>query len=241
MGDIKSKILVVDDEPQIRKMLKVILEAEGYRFEPCEDGIQALKIANSIKPDLILLDLGLPGMDGTEVISQIRGWSNVPIIVVSARDQEEMIVKSLDLGADDYVTKPFSTELLLARIRANLRKKMKEDFGTSVLANGGIEMDLVKHEITIDGKVTGFSPKEYDLLKYFMSNLGKMLTHNQILKEVWGPAHTENSQYLRVYTGQIRQKIEKDLDNPVYIITEPGIGYRMEKIPAAKKQESATA
>ncbi len=230
MVEIKSKILVVDDEAPIRKMLKVIIEAGGYKFEPSEKGTEAVRLASSLKPDLIILDLGLPDIDGLEVIPQIRQWANMPIIVVSARDEDDTIAKALDLGADDYVTKPFSTEILLARIRANLRKSAREESGTPKIGNGGIYMDLIRHEVTLDGKAVKLSPKEYDLLKYFLNNIGKMLTHRQILKDVWGPAQADDSQYLRVYTGQLRKKIETDLDNPKYILTEPGIGYRMEKI-----------
>jgi two-component system KDP operon response regulator KdpE len=151
-------------------------------------------------------------------------------VVLSARDQDETVAEALDIGADDYITKPFSADVLLARLRANLRKAAREESGSANINNGYIEMDLLKHEVKVGGEVVSLSPKEYDLLKYFINNMGKMLTQKQILKEVWGPAHGEDSQYLRVYIGQLRQKIEPNPEKPTYIITEPGIGYRMDKI-----------
>jgi two-component system KDP operon response regulator KdpE len=230
MPDIKSKILVIDDEPQIRKMLKVILEADNYKFEPAEKGEEGIRLTSSLKPDLIILDLGLPDIDGLDIIPQIREFTNTPIVVLSARDQDETVAEALDIGADDYITKPFSADVLLARLRANLRKAAREESGSANINNGYIEMDLLKHEVKVGGEVVSLSPKEYDLLKYFINNMGKMLTQKQILKEVWGPAHGEDSQYLRVYIGQLRQKIEPNPEKPTYIITEPGIGYRMDKI-----------
>lgn len=231
MSSKKNKILIIDDEPQIRKFLKITLESDGYKPEEAENGSQGVRMASSIKPDLVLLDLGLPDMDGTEVIPQIREWSQVPIIIVSVRDQDSQIVECLDLGADDYITKPFSADILLARVRAALRKAATEEAGTPEIENGGIRVDLVKHEATLDGEVVSLSPKEYDLLRYFIVNKGKMLTHSQILKEVWGAAHGEDTQYLRVYVGQLRDKIH-DSKTQMYITTEPGIGYRMENLSA---------
>jgi two-component system KDP operon response regulator KdpE len=228
MGDIKSLILVVDDEPQIRKMLKVTLEASDYRLEEAENGKQALRMAASVKPDIILLDLGLPDLDGTEVIRQLREWSATPVIVVSVRDGDKDIAAALDLGADDYMTKPFSVDVLLARIRSNLRKAIRQEGGEPELVNGPIRLDQLRHEVTLGGDILSLSPKEYELLRYFMTHKGRMLTHRQILSEIWGPAHVEDVQYLRVYVGQLRQKIEPDPESPRCIVTEPGIGYRME-------------
>lgn len=228
MNQKKNVVLVVDDEPAIRKMLKITLEANDIKFEGAENGGEAVRLTASLKPDLILLDLGLPDIDGKQVIEQVRGWSSVPIIVCSVRDSDKEIVSAFDLGADDYVTKPFNPDVLMARIGANLRKAAIEEAGEPILTNGYISMDLVKHEVFVDGEKTAFTPKEYDLLRYFLVQRGKMLTHRQILHEVWGPAHGDDMQYLRVYVSQVREKIERDPANPDFVITEPGIGYRME-------------
>ena len=224
----RNTILVVDDEPQIRKLLKITLKDEGYKPEECENGAQAVRMSASIKPDLIILDLGLPDMDGKEVIDAVREWSQVPIIVCSVRDADKEVVDALGRGADDYVTKPFNPDVLIARIEANLRKSVTQKAGEPNLENGRIRMDLVRHEVFIDGEGTFFTPKEYELLRYFMVNRGKMITHKQLLKDVWGPAHSDDMQYLRVYVSQLREKIEPNLKEPSYVVTEPGIGYRME-------------
>ncbi len=226
----KNTILVVDDEPAIRKMLKVTLEANGFRFEGAESGNEAVRLVASLKPDLILLDLGLPDIDGKEVIEKVREWSTVPIIVCSVRDSDKEMIAAFDLGADDYVTKPFNPDVLIARLTANLRKAATDEAGEPELKNGRISMDLVRHEVFIDGGKIEITPKEYDLLRYFLIHRGKMLTHRQILHEVWGPAHGDDMQYLRVYVSQVREKIEPEPSSPDYIITEPGIGYRMEVV-----------
>ncbi|PIR34516.1 MAG: DNA-binding response regulator [Alphaproteobacteria bacterium CG11_big_fil_rev_8_21_14_0_20_44_7] len=228
----KNTILIIDDEPQIRKFLRITLEADGFKTEEAENGAQGIRMASSIKPDLVLLDLGLPDMDGTEVIPHIRDWSQLPIIVVSVRDQDKDVVQALDLGADDFMSKPFSADVLIARINSALRKAAKEEAGTPEIQNGGIKIDLVKHEVLLEGEKIALSPKEYELLRYFIVNKGKMLTHRQILKEVWGPAHVDDTQYLRVYVGQLREKI-KDVESQRYITTEAGIGYRMENLVEA--------
>lgn len=231
MKQKKSVVLVVDDEPQLRKLLSITLEANGMKPEEAEKGKEAVRLTASLKPDLILLDLGLPDMDGKEVISTIREWSRVPIIVCSVRDSDQEMIEAFDLGADDYVTKPFNPDVLLARVVANLRKAATQEAGEPELVNGRIRMDLVRHEVTVDGTRVDFTPKEYGLLRYFMVHRGKMLTHRQILHEVWGAAHGEDTQYLRVYISQVREKVEPDPSSPDYIITEPGIGYRMEVQP----------
>lgn len=230
MNEIKSTILVIDDEKPIRKFLRITLGSSGYKIEEAEKGEVGVRLATSIKPDLIVCDLGLPDIDGNEVIEAIRATSQTPIIVLSIRSDNSDIVKALDLGADDYLVKPFDTEVLLARIRANLRKTIKLDGGTPITQVGDIIMDTTKHEVTIKGEVVSLSPKEYKLLKYLMLNAGKMVMHNQLLTELWGKAHEDNIQYLRIYIGQLRQKIEPDSSKPSYIITEPGIGYRMERL-----------
>jgi two-component system, OmpR family, KDP operon response regulator KdpE len=228
MLERKSTILVVDDEVQIRKMLGIFLDASNFKIEESESGKQAVRMCASIKPDLILLDLGLPDMDGKDVITEIRTWSQVPIIILSVRMGDEEIVAALDHGADDYVVKPFNVDVLMARINANLRKAAVKEAGEPLLINGVIRMDLVRHEVYIGETKAAFTPKEYELLRYFMVNRGKMLTHKQILREIWGPAHGEDTQYVRVYIGQLREKLEADPANPRFIITEPGVGYRME-------------
>lgn len=224
----KNMILIVDDEPQIRKLLKISLKSEGFKTEEAENGAQAMRMSASIKPDLIILDLGLPDHDGKEVIDSIREWSQVPIIVCSVRDGDNEIVDALGRGADDYITKPFNPDILIARIQANLRKSVTQEAGEPDIENGRIRIDLVRHEVFIDGKTTFFTPKEYELLRYFIVNRGKMITHKQLLKDVWGPAHSDDMQYLRVYVSQLRDKIEPDSKSPTYVVTEPGIGYRME-------------
>ncbi|NVJ97892.1 MAG: response regulator transcription factor [Alphaproteobacteria bacterium] len=228
MKQKKNVVLVVDDEPQIRKLHSITLEAHDMKPEEAEKGGEAIRLAVSLKPDLILLDLGLPDMDGKDVIAQIREWSQVPIIVCSVRDSDKEMIEAFDLGADDYVTKPFNPDVLIARVTANLRKAAAQEAGEPELVNGRITMDLVRHEVKIDGERVDFTPKEYDLLRYFMVHRGKMLTHRQILHEVWGAAHGSDTQYLRVYISQVREKVEPDPSSPDYIVTEPGIGYRME-------------
>ncbi len=226
----KNTILVVDDDPSVQKMLGIMLDVGNYKIVESLTGKQGVRMAASIKPDLILLDLALPDMDGKDVITTIREWSQVPIIVLSACSLDEEIIMALNLGANDYVTKPFNVEVLLARINAALRSGAVRDNGELELTNGTIRMDMVRHEVLVNNTITAFTPKEYDLLRYFMVNRGKMLTHKEILKSVWGAAHAEDTTYLRVYIGQIRGKIEADLAHPMFIITEPGIGYRMETI-----------
>lgn len=241
MNEKKTTIMIVDDEPQIRKMLNIFLDASNFKIEECEDGKQAIRLMSSIKPDLVLLDLGLPDIDGKDVITAFRQWSQVPIIVLSVRNDDSEIATALNIGADDYVIKPFNADVLLARIYANLRKTMIRDAGDSEVKNGAITMDLVRHEVFIAGEKISFTPKEYDLLRYFIIHRGKMLTHRQILKEVWGPAHVDDTQYLRVYVGQLREKIESGDSAEKYIYNEPGIGYRMENFDSPEHAKVAAA
>jgi two-component system KDP operon response regulator KdpE len=236
MHEKKNTILVVDDEPQIQKMLGILLDVKNYKIVESLTGKQAIRMAASVKPDLILLDLGLPDMGGKDVITAIREWSQVPIIVLSACSLDDEIVSALNMGANDYVTKPFNVDVLLARMNAALRSSAVRENGESELTNGAIRMDLVRHEVFVHDVLTPFTPKEYDLLRYFMVNRSKMLTHKEILKTVWGAAHTEDTTYLRVYIGQIRGKVEQDAAHPRLIVTEPGIGYRMETITTAALQ-----
>ncbi len=237
MHEKKNTILVVDDEEEIRKMLGIFLDTVDFNVAESESGKQALRMATSVKPDLILLDLGLPDMDGKEVVTALRQWSQVPIVVLTVRSDDVEVAAALNAGADDYVIKPFSAEVLLARIHANLRKSVVREMGEPNLVNGDITMDLVRHEVHIDGERVAFTPKEYDLLRYFMVNRGRMLTHKQILKEVWGPAHVEDTQYLRVYVGQVRDKLETKKGLGKLIVSEAGVGYRMDN--AQEKQPKA--
>lgn len=237
MNQKKSTMLVIEDDQSIRKLFNICLESAGYKVVDCDSGGQGIRLAASVRPDLILLDLGLPDMDGQEIIAELREWSKVPIIVCSVRDSDEEVIKALDKGADDYITKPFNPDVLLARVHVCLRKAATHEAGEPELKNGSIRMDLVRHEVFLDDKKITLTPKEYDLLRYLLIHCEKMLTHKQILKEVWGAAHTEDMQYLRVYVSQLREKIEPDSSQPVYIVTEPGIGYRMESV--AKKATTA--
>jgi two-component system KDP operon response regulator KdpE len=232
MSQKKNTILIIEDEPQIRKVFNISLESAGYKVVQCDNGREGTRLAASVNPELVLLDLGLPDIDGKEVITSIREWSQMPIIICSVRDADEEVIRALSAGADDYITKPFNPDVLLARIHANLRKLATLEAGEPELTNGNIRMDLVRHEVFINGEKKTFTPKEYELLRYLLVHRGKMLTHKQILKEVWGNAHTDDMQYLRVYVSQLREKLESDPSGPTYIVTEPGIGYRMETIAA---------
>lgn len=227
MNQKKNTILIIEDEPPIRKLLTITLEGKGYKVVDADNGREGARLVASVKPELVVLDLGLPDVDGKEVIQTVREWSQVPIIVCSVRDDDVEVVKALELGADDYITKPFNPDVLMARIVANLRKSVTQEAGEPDLMNGCIRMDLVRHEVFLNDVKTPFTPKEYDLLRYFLIHRGKMLTHKQILKDVWGPAHSDDMQYLRVYISQLREKLEAN-SAVDYIVTEPGIGYRME-------------
>ncbi len=221
------RILVVDDEPAIIRFLKPALEANGYVVATAASAAEAVKTIAAHAPDVVVLDLGLPDGDGKEVIRKVRGWSDAPIIVLSARDREAEKIESLDLGADDYVNKPFGVGELLARIRTAVRHRMQRQNETPVARIGNLEIDSVRHRVLRDGDEIKLTPKEFELLSFLARHAGKVVTHRQILSAVWGPAHTEDTQYLRVYVGQLRQKIESKPDEPSVIITEPGVGYRL--------------
>jgi two-component system, OmpR family, KDP operon response regulator KdpE len=228
MQEIKSTILVVDDQASMRKKLGLFLASSDYKIEESETGRQALRMTQSIKPDLVLLDLGLPDIGGMEVIIQIREGSQVPIIALSAEAADEEAVAVLNAGADDYLAEPLNADVLAARVKANLRKAVIKQAGKPELVNGPVRMDLLRHETYIGDQKVMLTPKEYKLLRYFMVNRGRMLTHRQILSEVWGASHANNTQYLRVYVGQLREKLEYIPSHPAIIMTEPGVGYRME-------------
>lgn len=221
-------ILVVDDEPQIHRFLRVTLEAHDFRIVEAESGREGIRLAALEKPDAVILDLGLPDMDGQEAIARLREWSRVPIIVLSVRADEADKIAALDAGADDYVTKPFGTGELLARIRAALRHVAGSAAGAPVFTSGDLTVDLEKRLVTVGGNPVRLSPKEYDLLKLLVQHAGKVLTHRFILREVWGQAHEEDVQYLRVFARQLRQKIEDDPARPKRLLTEPGVGYRLQ-------------
>jgi two-component system KDP operon response regulator KdpE len=222
-----TRVLVVDDEAAILRFLKPALEANGYDMVSAGTVAEATKRIAAESPDIVLLDLGLPDGDGKEVIKRAREWSEVPIIVLSARERETEKIESLDLGADDYVNKPFNVGELLARMRAALRHRMQRKAEVPVLRVGDLEVDAVRHRATRAGLELKLTPKEFELLSFLSKHAGRVLTHRQILTAVWGPAHTEDTQYLRVYVGQLRQKVEKHVNDPRIILTEPGIGYRV--------------
>ena len=222
----KVQVLVVDDEAAIMRFLKPALEANDYEMTSVGTVADAIKRIAAHAPDIVLLDLGLPDGDGKEVIKRAREWSDVPIIVLSARERETEKIESLDLGADDYVNKPFNVGELLARMRTALRHRMRKA-EIPVLRVGNLEIDSVRHRATRAGAELKLTPKEFELLSFLGKHAGRVLTHRQILTAVWGPAHAEDTQYLRVYVGQLRQKVEDRADDPRVILTEPGIGYRI--------------
>lgn len=221
------KVLVIDDELQMRKLLEMALTSYGYTAHLAATGQEGLMLAVSMHPDLVIVDLGLPDMDGKDVVTRLREWSSVPIIVLTAREQEQEKIAALDKGADDYVTKPFSMGELMARMRVCLRRFCHSEEQKPVLSCGGISMDLLQHKVLMEGREVKLTPTEYELLKYMLKNAGKVLTHKQILKAVWGNDYDEDLHYIRIYMRQLRRKIEKDPAQPKYLLTEAGVGYRL--------------
>lgn len=221
-----DRILVVDDEPQIQRFLRPALAAAGYEVIEAATGTEALKAMSTAAPDVVILDLGLPDMDGKDVIASIRGWSQIPIIILSARDRESEKIAALDLGADDYIEKPFGIGELTARIRTALRHRIRAETGVAVMSADGLSIDTVRRIVARDGEPLRLTPKEYDLLVMLARHSGRVVTHRTLLTSVWGPAHGDDLHYLRVFIGQLRQKIEREPAEPRIVRTEPGVGYR---------------
>lgn len=226
----KPCILVIDDESQIRHFLRISLKTEGYELLEAENGETGLALCTRNPPDLVILDLGLPDMDGSDVLASLREWSDVPVIILSVRDRELEKVKALDLGANDFVTKPFGVDELLARVRTQLRSYERNGSpspGASVIFDdGALNIDLSMRKITVNGEPVRLTPKEFAVLKVLMLASGKIVTQSQLLKDIWGPTHTKDTHYLRILIGRLRQKLGDDPTEQNYIQTEPGVGYR---------------
>jgi two-component system, OmpR family, KDP operon response regulator KdpE len=222
-----ARILVVDDEPQILRFLRASLGASGFEVIEAETGAAALKRAAADAPEIIVLDLGLPDMDGKDVIKSLREWSEIPIIVLSARAREAEKIEALDLGADDYVNKPFGIGELLARLRAALRHRLRQQGATPVVKAGDLKIDIARRKVTRGESDIHLTPKEFDLLRLLAQNAGKVVTHRQLLQAVWGPAHLEDTAYLRVFIGQVRRKIDADDGGASLIENAAGVGYRL--------------
>jgi two-component system KDP operon response regulator KdpE len=225
MTEAPARILVVDDEPQIRKFLRLGLEGHGYGVLEAESADAAMRAAVAQPPDLVVLDLGLPDREGFDVLSALREWSRVPVLVLSVRGRETEKVRAFDLGADDYVVKPFGMPELLARIRAALRRRAAP--AEPVFRVGGLEVDLGRRIVRVDDAEVRLSPKQYRLLQVLVTNAGKVVTHRQLLGEVWGAAHRDDIQYLRVFMRKLRGRLEADPARPRYLLTELGVGYRL--------------
>jgi two-component system KDP operon response regulator KdpE len=227
MSDPAPSILVIEDEAQMRRFLRASLSSSGYQLIETETGEEGLMQAAAHNPDLILLDLGLPDLDGLVVTERLRQWAKTPIIVISARGQEQDKIKALDLGADDYLTKPFGIGELLARIRVALRHAAKTEGGDAQFSVGALKVDLSRRQVFVAGAEVHLTPIEYRLLAILVKHAGRVLTHRQLLREVWGPNASDQTQYLRVYMGQLRHKLEQNSSRPRYLLTEPGVGYRL--------------
>ena len=225
MNPEKPLVLIVDDEPQIRRLLTVTLEANAYRVLAAVSGQEGVVLAAQHRPALVILDIGLPDLSGQEVLRRLREWSNTPVIVLSVQDDEKGKVAALDAGADDYVTKPFNTDELLARLRVALRRSSKTEEAAVVHAKN-LVVDLATRRVSVSGKEVKLSKIEYDLLRLLARHAGKVLTHRQILREVWGPGHENDTHYLRVYIAHLREKLETNPESPELIQTELGVGYR---------------
>lgn len=229
MSKLEPVIVVIEDDPPIRRFLRTSLSTQGFIVHEAESGKQGIVEAGVRKPDLLILDLGLPDMNGIDVIKAVRSWSAIPIIILSARNGEQQKIDALDAGADDYLTKPFGFGELLARIRVALRhaNRAYEQAQNEVFQTANLQMDLLNRIVKIDNQEVHLTPIQYRLLSVLVKHAGKVLTHQQILKEVWGPSYKENSHYLRIYMSQLRQKLEADPTQPKFLLTESGVGYRL--------------
>lgn len=226
-----TTVVVVDDEPQIRRLLRVSLETQGFNVHLAATGEEGLRLVQGRKPDIVLLDLGLPDRDGAEVLAGLRKWSSVPVIILSVRNAEEEIVRLLDTGADDYLVKPFSTGELIARMRVAIRHHAPQD-ASQTFISGRLSVDLQDRSVKVAGEAVKLTPTEYGLLRLFVQHAGRILTHRQILREVWGPNTDEDTNYVRVYITGLRKKLEENPQMPRLIVTEPGVGYRLRILPA---------
>ena len=229
MSEPALHIVLIEDEKQIRRFLRATLEAEGMRVFEADTGRQGLVEAGTRQPDLVIVDLGLPDIDGVQVIRELRDWCSVPVIVLSARSEEHQKVEALDAGADDYLVKPFGSPELLARIRAHLRRRAPtaQESAEPEFRFGDVQVDYLNRRVARAGEVVHLTPIEYRLLVTLARNAGKVMTHTQLLREVWGPSHIERSHYLRIYMGNLRQKLEVDPARPAHLLTETGVGYRL--------------
>ena len=229
-GTSAGRVLVIEDEPQIQRFLRVSLTSHGFAFLEARDGRAGIEAVARWAPDAVILDLGLPDLDGLEVVRQVRGWSTVPIVVLSARGQEQDKIAALDAGADDYLTKPFGVGELLARLRVALRHAARAAGGdgeTAVFSVGDLRVDLARRQVFVEDREVRLTPNEYQLLATLVRHAGKVLTHRQLLKAVWGPTYLTEVHYVRLYMGQLRHKLEADPARPRYLRTEPGVGYRL--------------
>lgn len=226
MAETHIRVLAVDDERPIRRFLTASLTAHGYAVFEAADGAEALALAITARPDLVILDLGLPDMDGVEVTRRLREWSQIPIIILSVRDQEQDKIAALDAGADDYLTKPFGIGELLARLRVALRRASTPT-GEPVFTVGGLEVDLARRVVTVSGQEVQLTPTEFDLLRVLVTHAGKVVTHSQLLRQVWGVGYADEAHLLRVNISNLRRKIEPESSRPTYVVTEPGVGYRL--------------
>jgi two-component system KDP operon response regulator KdpE len=222
----RAAVLVIEDEPAMRRLLRAALTSAGYRVIEAATGADGLREAATAAPAAVLIDLGLPDLDGTEVTRRLRAWSQMPVIVLSARGQERDKIDALDAGADDYVTKPFATGELLARLRSALRRASRSADGEARIESGPLVIDLARHRVTHDDQVVKLTPIEFRLLAALARHPGRVVTHAQLLREVWGPAASQRHHYLRVFMAQLRQKIEPEPSRPRWLLTEPGVGYR---------------
>lgn len=229
-----TRVLIIEDDPAIQRFLRNTLRVQDYDVWDARTGADGLRLVRQIRPDIVILDLGLPDMDGMDVIAQVRAGLSVPILVLSSRGDEAGKVRALDLGADDYVTKPFGVDELMARLRTALRHRLASEGSLPVFATGGLVVDLTHRRVSVDGGEIKLSRKEYEILRELVVHAGKVLTHRHLLKVAWGHESAVDVQYLRVYIRQIRQKIERSAEQPTYIVTEPGVGYRLQVVDIAQ-------